>query len=71
MSAYQRGNPSNIKVNDIQMYYEIHGEGEPLVLILGLGTISPNGVESYAGLQKNIRYWHLIIEVWVAQTNPI
>ena len=29
---------SYIKVNDIQMYYEIHGEGEPLVLILGLGT---------------------------------
>jgi 3-oxoadipate enol-lactonase len=27
-----------IKVNDIQMYYEIQGEGEPLVLILGLGT---------------------------------
>lgn len=25
-------------VNDIQMYYEIHGEGEPLVLISGLGT---------------------------------
>ena len=27
-----------IKVNDIQMYYEIHGDGEPLVLIVGLGT---------------------------------
>ena len=27
-----------IKVNDIHMYYEIHGEGEPLVLIGGLGT---------------------------------
>ena len=26
------------KVNDIQMYYEIHGDGEPLVLIVGLGT---------------------------------
>jgi hypothetical protein len=26
------------KVNDIQMYYEIHGDGEPLVLIIGLGT---------------------------------
>ena len=29
---------SYVKVNDIQIYYEIHGEGEPLVLILGLGT---------------------------------
>jgi 3-oxoadipate enol-lactonase len=27
-----------VKVNDIQMYYEIHGEGEPLVLIIGLAT---------------------------------
>jgi 3-oxoadipate enol-lactonase len=27
-----------VKVNDIQMYYEIHGDGEPLVLIVGLGT---------------------------------
>ncbi len=26
------------KINDIQMYYEIHGDGEPLVLIVGLGT---------------------------------
>ena len=28
---------SIVKVNDIDMYYEIHGEGEPLVLIAGLG----------------------------------
>ena len=27
-----------IKVNDINMYYEIHGTGEPLVMIAGLGT---------------------------------
>src|SRR5437868_11841119 len=27
-----------VKVNDIQMYFEIRGDGEPLVLILGLGT---------------------------------
>lgn len=30
-----------IQVNDIQMYYEMHGEGAPLVLILGLA----NGLE--------------------------
>lgn len=28
---------AKIEVNDIQMYYEIHGEGAPLVLIEGLG----------------------------------
>jgi len=27
-----------VKVNDINIYYEIHGEGEPLVMIGGLGT---------------------------------
>ncbi len=27
-----------VKVNDIHIYYEIHGEGEPLVLIAGLST---------------------------------
>jgi pimeloyl-ACP methyl ester carboxylesterase len=27
-----------VQVNDIQMYYEVHGEGEPLALIMGLGT---------------------------------
>lgn len=26
------------KINDISMYYEIHGEGEPLVLISGFGA---------------------------------
>lgn len=26
-----------IKVNDISIYYEVHGEGEPLLLIAGLG----------------------------------
>jgi 3-oxoadipate enol-lactonase len=25
------------RVNDINMYYEIHGEGDPLILIMGLG----------------------------------
>ena len=28
----------SVKVNDITMYYEIHGEGEPVVLIAGLNS---------------------------------
>lgn len=28
---------SIVKVNDINMYFEIHGEGEPLVMIQGMG----------------------------------
>lgn len=27
-----------VKVNDINMYYEIHGEGEPFIMIQGLGV---------------------------------
>ena len=26
-----------VKVGDINMYYEVHGKGEPLLLIMGLG----------------------------------
>jgi hypothetical protein len=59
-----------IKVNDIQMYYEIHGDGEPLVLIVGLEPTYRSGRESFVGSQKNIKFWHLITVVRVVQTNP-
>ena len=43
-----------VRVNDITMYYEIHGEGEPVVLIAGLNSdhtlyraIIPQLAESY------------------------
>ena len=29
-----------VRVNDIQIYYEVHGEGFPLVMIHGLGANS-------------------------------
>jgi 3-oxoadipate enol-lactonase len=32
------GNVPKIKVGDITMYYEVHGEGEPLVMICGAGA---------------------------------
>src|ERR1700731_3998370 len=41
-----------VKANDIQMYYEIHGDGEPLMLILGLAT--------------DLSEWRAIIH-WLAQ----
>lgn len=34
----------SVKVNDINIFYELHGQGEPLVLITGLG----NDVTQYA-----------------------
>ena len=39
-----------VKVNDIQMYYEIHGEGKPLLLIGGLGR--PIGVAEHERLAR-------------------
>ena len=33
-----------VRVNDIEMNYELHGEGEPLVLIMGLtGSLEDGG----------------------------
>jgi len=29
---------TKVKVGDINMYYEVHGEGEPLVMINGAGA---------------------------------
>jgi 3-oxoadipate enol-lactonase len=34
---FSSGSGGNVTVGDIRMYYEIHGEGEPLLLIMGLG----------------------------------
>ena len=28
----------SVRVNDIELYYEVHGEGSPLLLIPGLGV---------------------------------
>ena len=33
---------ATIKVGDINMYYEVHGEGQPLLMIMGLGSDSSN-----------------------------
>lgn len=47
-----------VKVNDINMYYEVHGEGEPLVLINGAGA----GVELfYWRIPKFSREYRLIL----------
>jgi hypothetical protein len=42
-----------IKVNDINMYYEIHGEGEPLVLIQGMGA----EISSITRERENLITW--------------
>lgn len=46
---------AKIKVNDIEMYYEIHGEGEPLVLIEGLGYSTWMWYKQVEELSKNFK----------------
>jgi len=38
MRAREEENMPTVRVNDIDMYYEIYGEGEPVVLIAGLNS---------------------------------
>jgi pimeloyl-ACP methyl ester carboxylesterase len=53
-----------IKVNDINMYYEIHGDGEPLVLIQGLGfeiSAITQGKEKSDYLDKYAQKYKVIV----------
>ena len=44
-----------LKVGDINVYYEIHGEGEPLVLIMGYGANSGQWFRQVPGLAREYR----------------
>jgi pimeloyl-ACP methyl ester carboxylesterase len=44
-----------VKVGDINIYYEIHGEGEPLVLIMGLAANSGQWFRQIPGLSQEYR----------------
>lgn len=47
-----------IKIHDTELYYEIHGNGEPLLLIAGLGS----DVSSWAVVAKKLsKYFRVII----------
>jgi len=43
------------KVGDVSIYYEIHGEGEPLVLIMGYGGNSGQWFRQIPGLSQEYR----------------
>lgn len=44
-----------INVNDINMYYEIHGEGEPFIVIWGIGGEIPAFVDYAVNLNKSFK----------------
>lgn len=44
-----------VKVSDIDMYYEIHGEGDALVLIIGYGGNCGEWFRQIPGLSQNYR----------------
>ena len=51
-----------IKVNDIEMYYEVHGEGTPVVIINGYGGTS-EGWESVSPLISDLsKHYKVIIQ---------
>ena len=33
-----------VRANDLNLYYEIHGSGEPLLMVMGLGGSPPPGI---------------------------
>lgn len=49
----------NIKVNGIQMYYEVEGEGEPLILIHGLGSSTLDWEMQVPALMQKYQVWTL------------
>jgi pimeloyl-ACP methyl ester carboxylesterase len=48
------------KVNDIEMYYEVHGEGFPLIMIAGLGGNvdwwDPRWIQGFSGEFKTVAF---------------
>ena len=46
---------TTVKVGDINIYYEVHGEGEPLVLIMGYGGNSGQWFRQIPGLSQEYR----------------
>ena len=51
------------KVGDINLYYEVHGKGEPLVLIMGYGLRGGHWFAIQDKLAGNIVSWYLITGV--------
>jgi len=49
------------KVNDIEIFYEIHGDGNPVVLIMGLRRNTEWWYCQIPTLSKHLKYSLLII----------
>ena len=49
-----------VKVNDIQIYYEVHGEGFPLIMIAGLGANvdwwDPRWIQAFSEAFKTVAF---------------
>lgn len=46
---------STVKINDTEIYYEIHGQGKPMVLIAGLASDSQSWLPIIGELSKNYK----------------
>ncbi|MBC8526375.1 MAG: alpha/beta fold hydrolase [Candidatus Cloacimonetes bacterium] len=46
---------SKVKINNIHLYYELHGKGDPLLLIAGLGCDSQSWLPVVNELSKHFQ----------------
>ena len=56
-------------VNGIELYYEVHGEGEPLLMIMGLAHNLLSWKKSLPGLAEHFKVIVFIIGVQVEAVN--
>jgi len=49
---------SIVKVNDIEMYYEIHGQGGPLVMLHGITESSRTWNQFIPDFQDHFQLYH-------------
>jgi len=60
-----------VKVDDVNLYYELYGAGDPLVLVAGTGiSLAPWRVSQVPSLRSVIRCLFTITAVWGEATSP-
>ena len=51
-----------VKIDDFEIYYEIHGKGEPVFLAPGLGALDPIGARMWPNLENISKLLYTITE---------
>jgi hypothetical protein len=60
-----------VKVDDVNLYYELYGAGDPLVLVAGTGiSLAPWRVSQVPEFAKRYQVLITITAVWGEATSP-